>query len=59
MIVHLGEAPTHGHYQNLFFGCDNYNSVHLGDDNIEARRVTEETIDRLASDTYICLYVKC
>ena len=58
VATHLGNAPTNGHYQVLFFQHD-LQSYLLADDGRPATMISADTVDSLARDTYLFVYIKC
>lgn len=56
VVLHLGEAPTTGHYQLM---CYEGERIYLMDDDLPARRVSASTALSKSTDFYLFFYISC
>ena len=57
-VIHLGEAPTHGHYRTLLYDAGQ-SQFWLTDDNSVAIPVDAFDVGKFHSDVYILIYQRC
>ncbi|CAE7401839.1 eff [Symbiodinium sp. CCMP2456] len=55
-IIHLGEAPDHGHYHNVFCSARDLN-YYIGDDGVSARPISDAELCSLSQDIYLLFYI--
>ena len=56
VVIHLGEAPTSGHYQTILHG---ETMAYLADDSKVARPISQQLVDHTQKDSYLFVYIKC
>ena len=55
MVIHLGEAPTHGHYRSLLF--DHLSCTYwLTDDGVAPVEMDSDRFQTFGSDVYLLIY---
>ncbi|CAE7936262.1 unnamed protein product, partial [Symbiodinium necroappetens] len=55
VVIHLGEAPTRGHYQTIL---QDETCAYLADDGREAKRVSDTFLDSTQRDSYLLIYIR-
>ena len=57
MVIHLGEAPTHGHYQSVLYDHSSC-TYWLTDDGVAPVRISGDRMARFGSDIYLLIYTQ-
>ena len=55
VLIHLGDTPDSGHYQNIFCRSDNL-EFFIGDDDTSALPMDGRAVSKYGRDMYILVY---